>query len=135
MLWTRCGLSQCKNLPRLPIIARLSGKGPAALGVRAIIAESFERIRRSHLVGIGVAPLELPAGVPWKSLNLDGTETVDIAGITPNIKPRATVNCTIRRANGKAEIIALRSRLDTRHEIAWYQSGGILNYVYDQLRA
>ncbi len=111
-----------------------AAKGPAALGVRVIIAESFERIHRSNLVGMGVAPLELPEGVTWKSLKLDGTETVDIAGITPDMTPRTAVTCTIKRANGSVETIALRSRLDTRREIAWYQSGGILNYVFDQLR-
>ncbi len=111
-----------------------AAKGPAALGVRVIIAESFERIHRSNLVGMGVAPLELPEGVTWKSLKLDGTETVDIAGITPDMKPRTAVTCTIKRANGSVETIALRSRLDTRREIAWYQGGGILNYVFDQLR-
>ena len=111
-----------------------AAKGPAALGVRAIIAESFERIHRSNLVGMGVAPLEFPEGVTWKSLKLDGTELVDIAGITPDMKPRADVACTIHRANGSVETIMLRSRLDTRREIAWYQCGGILNYVFDQLR-
>ena len=81
-----------------------------------------------------MAPLELPDGVTWQSLKLDGTELVDIAGITPEMKPRAAVTCTIHRANGTVETLTLRSRLDTRREIAWYQSGGILNYVYDQLR-
>ncbi len=111
-----------------------AAKGPAALGVRAIIAESFERIHRSNLVGMGVAPLELPAGVTWKTLGLDGSELVDISGITPDMAPRANVICTICRANGATEKLILRCRLDTRREIAWYQSGGILNYVFDQLR-
>ncbi len=111
-----------------------AAKGPAALGVRAIIAESFERIHRSNLVGMGVAPLELPAGVTWQSLKLDGSETVDIAGITPDMAPRAAVTCTIRRADGSVESLVLRSRMDTRREIAWYQCGGILNYVFEQLR-
>ena len=93
---------------------------------------------------MGAAPLEFPDGVTWKSLKLDGTETVDIAGITPDMKPRCTVTCTIHRANrtvgtvgtvGTVETIALRSRLDTRREIAWHQSGGILNYVFDPMRA
>jgi aconitate hydratase len=72
--------------------------------------------------------------VTWKTLRLDGSEVVDIAGITPEMQPRAAVTCTIRRANGSAEIISLRCRLDTLREIAWYRSGGILNYVFDQLR-
>jgi aconitate hydratase len=111
-----------------------AAKGPAALGVRAIIAESFERIHRSNLVGMGVAPLELPEGVSWKALRLDGTELVDIAGITPDMRPRASVTCTLHRADGSVETLTLCCRLDTRREIAWYQCGGILNYVHDQLR-
>jgi aconitate hydratase len=111
-----------------------AAKGPAALGVRAIIAESFERIHRSNLVGMGVLPLQLPEGVSWKSLALDGSETIDISGISPDMAPRAMLQCTIHRANGRIETIPLRCRLDTRREIAWYRSGGILNYVFDQLR-
>ena len=111
-----------------------AAKGPAALGVRAIIAESFERIHRSNLAGMGVVPLELPPGVSWQTLKLDGTETIDIAGLRPDMPPRTTVKCTIRRAAGGSETIALRCRLDTRREIGWYRSGGILNYVFDQIR-
>ncbi|RPI42445.1 MAG: aconitate hydratase, partial [Betaproteobacteria bacterium] len=111
-----------------------AAKGPAALGVRAIIAESFERIHRSNLCGMGVVPLELPPGVNAKTLDLDGTETIDIAGLSPEMAPRATIDCTIHRADGSTEALQLRSRLDTRREIAWYRSGGILNYVFDQLR-
>jgi aconitate hydratase len=112
-----------------------AAKGPAALGVRAIIAESFERIHRSNLVGMGVAPLELPAGVTWQSLKLEGSETVDVVGITPDMAPRTNVTCTLRRANGATKTLTLRCRLDTRREIAWYQSGGILNHVFEQLRS
>ena len=111
-----------------------AAKGPAALGVRAIIAESFERIHRSNLVGMGVAPLQLPEGVSWQTLKLTGTERIDVSGITPDMAPRATVKCTIHRDDGTRETVELRCRLDTRREIAWYQSGGILNYVFDQLR-
>ena len=111
-----------------------AAKGPAALGVRAIIAESFERIHRSNLVGMGVVPLELPSGVSWKTLKLDGTETIDIVGLRHDMPPRTSVKCTIRRADGSSETIALRCRLDTRREMGWYQSGGILNYVFEQIR-
>jgi aconitate hydratase len=111
-----------------------AAKGPAALGVRAIIAESFERIHRSNLCGMGIAPLEFPRGVNALTLGLDGTETIDIAGLSPGMAPRASIACTIHRSIGTAERVELRCRLDTRREIAWYASGGILNYVFDQLR-
>jgi len=111
-----------------------AAKGPAALGVRAIIAESIERIHRSNLIGMGVVPLEFPAGVNAKTLRLDGTETIDIAGLSPDMPPRTMVKCTIHRIDGTSETIDLKSRLDTRREIAWYLAGGILNYVFAQLR-
>ncbi len=111
-----------------------AAKGPAALGVRAIIAESIERIHRSNLCGMGIVPLEFPPGANASTLRLDGTETLDIEGLTPDIAPRAAVRCTIHRSNGALEQLDLRCRLDTRREIAWYASGGILNYVFDQLR-
>ena len=111
-----------------------AAKGPAALGVRAIIAESFERIHRSNLVGMGVAPIELPQGVSWNSLRLDGSEKIDITGLKPDMRPRPTVRCTIHRANGTHETLDLRCRLDTQRELGWYHSGGILNYVFDAIR-
>jgi aconitate hydratase len=80
-------------------------------------------------------PLQLPAGVSWQSLNLDGTETVDVEGLRPEMSPRTVVTCTVRRANGTTENITLRTRLDTRREIGWYTSGGILNFVFDQIRS
>ena len=112
-----------------------AAKGPAALGVRAIIAESIERIHRSNLVGMGIVPLEFPPGVNAQTLGLDGTEIIDIAGLAPDVAPRARIRCTIHRSDGTTQTIALRSRLDTRREIAWYRSGGILNYVFEQIRA
>ena len=96
-----------------------AAKGPVAPGVSAIIAETFERIDRSNLVCMGVAPLELPPGVSWKTLKLDGSELVEIEGITPDMRSRASIVCTIRRASGSVEKLMLRCRLDTRHEIAW----------------
>ena len=111
-----------------------AAKGPAALVVRAVIAESFERIHRSNLVGMGIVPLEFPQGVNAETLRLDGTEEIDVTGLAPDMTPRSAILCTIRRANGASETIALRSRLDTRREIAWYQAGGILNYVFEQIR-
>ena len=111
-----------------------AAKGPAALGVRAIIAESIERIHRSNLVGMGIVPLEFPQGVNAETLGLDGTEIIDIEGLDPHVAPRTTVRCTLHRANGASETIDLRCRLDTRREIAWYLAGGILNYVFEQIR-
>ncbi len=111
-----------------------AAKGPAFLGVRAIIAESFERIHRSNLVCLGVLPLEFPPGVTRESLKLDGTERIGVTGLDGDIRPRSTVTCRVERADGSSETVQLRCRLDTTREIAWYRSGGILNYMFDQLR-
>jgi aconitate hydratase len=111
-----------------------AAKGPAALGVRVIIAESIERIHRSNLAGMGVVPLEFPPGVNAETLRLDGSEIIDIAGLHPDMPPRATLKCTIHRADAARETLDLRCRLDTRREIAWYLAGGILNYVFEQIR-
>ena len=90
-----------------------AAKGTRLLGIRAVIAESFERIHRSNLVGMGVLPLEFKPGMDRKSLGLDGTETVDIAGVAAGIAPRMDVRCRITRADGRAEDIALT--LPDRH--------------------
>jgi aconitate hydratase len=84
---------------------------------------------------MGVLPLQLPQGVTWQSLGLEGSEKVRVRGLAPDMTPRAEVMCCIERENGATENITLRCRLDTRREIAWYQSGGILNFVFDQIRA
>ena len=106
-----------------------AAKGVRLLGVRAAIAESFERIHRSNLIGMGVLPLEFPAGVTRKTLNLDGTEVFDITGIAAGVSPRTTLKCTIKRANGKTETLDLRCRIDTLDEVEYYRHGGILQYV------
>jgi aconitate hydratase len=111
-----------------------AAKGPAALGVRVIIAESIERIHRSNLVGMGIVPLEFPPGVNAETLGLDGTEVIDVEGLHLDMPPRSSVRCTIHRSGGASETIDLRCRLDTRREIAWYLAGGILNYVFEQIR-
>jgi aconitate hydratase len=106
-----------------------AAKGVRLLGVRAAIAESFERIHRSNLIGMGVLPLEFPAGVTRKTLNLDGSEVFDISGISGGLTPRTTLKCKITRADGKSEILDLRCRIDTLDEVEYYRHGGILQYV------
>jgi len=101
--------------------------------VRAVIAESFERIHRSNLVGMGVLPLQFPAGVDRKTLKLDGSETFDIIGFADGIKPRMEVVCRIHRANGKSEELKLLCRIDTADEVDYYRHGGILAYVLRNL--
>jgi aconitate hydratase len=103
-----------------------AAKGTRLLGVRAVIAESFERIHRSNLVGMGVLPLQLPAGVTRKTLRLRGDEVIDISGA---IAPRGEMGCTIKRADGSRENIQLRSRLDTRRDVDYFRHGGLLHYV------
>lgn len=106
-----------------------AAKGTSLLGVRAVIVESFERIHRSNLVGMGVLPLQFQAGVTRKTLELDGTELIDITGVGEGIEPGMTVSCTIRRANGKSDHLPLICRIDTLDEVAYYMNGGILPYV------
>jgi len=110
-----------------------AAKGTNLLGVKAVIAESFERIHRSNLVGMGVLPLVFKDGVTRKSLKLDGSETFDIKGIKGGIKPRMDIDCTITRADGSKETIALLCRIDTLDEVDYYRHGGILHYVLRQL--
>ena len=106
-----------------------AAKGTRLLGVRAVIAESFERIHRSNLVGMGVLPLEFTEGATRKSLELDGSEQIDLEGIAGGITPRTTVTCRIRRADGSSREISLRCRIDTADEADYYRHGGILHYV------
>ncbi|MFO1190114.1 MAG: aconitate hydratase AcnA [Alphaproteobacteria bacterium] len=110
-----------------------AAKGTVLLGVRAVIAESFERIHRSNLVGMGVLPLQFPAGVDRKTLKLDGSETFDIVGFAGGIKPRMEVVCRIHRANGKSDDVTLLCRIDTADEVDYYRHGGILAYVLRNL--
>ena len=106
-----------------------AAKGTTLLGVRAVIAESFERIHRSNLVGMGVLPLQFKDGMTRQSLKLDGTETYDIGGIEKGLKPHQDVIVTIHRANGKTEQVTVLCRIDTLDEIEYYKNGGILHYV------
>jgi aconitate hydratase len=110
-----------------------AAKGTRLLGVKAVIAQSFERIHRSNLVGMGVLPLCFAEGVNAASLKLDGTEVYSLKGLTDDIKPRQTVNLEIKRADGKVELVPVVVRIDTPIEVDYYQHGGILPYVLRQI--
>jgi aconitate hydratase len=113
-----------------------AAKGTRLLGVRAVIAESYERIHRSNLVGMGVLPCQFKEGTNAKSLNLDGTETFDITGLEGvEVQPRQDVTLTIHRADGSTEQVPLTLRIDTPIEIDYYLHGGILPFVLRQLLA
>ncbi|WP_322866195.1 aconitate hydratase AcnA [Aquicoccus sp. G2-2] len=109
-----------------------AAKGTVLLGVKAVIAESFERIHRSNLVGMGVVPLEFTGGDTRKTLGLVGTETVSISGLD-TIKPLKEVPCTITYADGKVKEIMLKCRIDTAIEIEYVEHGGVLQYVLRDL--
>ena len=107
-----------------------AAKGVRLLGVRAVIAESFERIHRSNLVGMGVLPLQFAPGVTRKTLGLDGSELLDITGIgVADLAPRCEFDCTITRGDGRSETIRLRSRLDTARDVDYFRNGGLMHHV------
>ena len=106
-----------------------AAKGSQLLGLQAVIVESFERIHRSNLVGMGVLPLQFKDGVTRKSLGLDGSETVDLTGLADGISPGMDVTCKITRADGSSEELTLLCRIDTLDEVDYYLHGGILHYV------
>ncbi len=112
-----------------------AAKGTRLLGVKAVIVESFERIHRSNLVGMGVLPLQFKDGVTRETLGLEGTETFDITGLADGIEPRMDVACTVTRADGSTEEITLLCRIDTADEVEYYRHGGILQYVLRRLKA
>jgi len=109
-----------------------AAKGTNLLGVKAVIAESYERIHRSNLIGMGVLPLQFPEGTDRKTLNLDGSEEVDIPGLTNDLKPGDTVTVVFRK-DGKEQKVEALSRLDTAAEVEYYKNGGILHYVLRQM--
>ncbi len=111
-----------------------AAKGTLLLGVRAVIAESFERIHRSNLVGMGVLPLQFKDGLTRKDLALTGAELFDIAGLSSGLKPGMDIVCRIRRAEGKIDKVTLVCRIDTLDEIEYFRHGGILPYVLRNLR-
>jgi aconitate hydratase len=111
-----------------------AAKGTILLGVRAVIAESFERIHRSNLVGMGVLPLQFAEGVTRETLKLDGTESFTIQGVS-GIRPRQDVEVTLTRADGSTETFLTRCRIDTVNELEYFLNGGILQYVLRNLAA
>jgi aconitate hydratase len=110
-----------------------AAKGTNLLGVKAVIAESFERIHRSNLVGMGIVPLVFKNGADRKTLNLTGFEKIDITGMEKGIKPRMDLNCVITRKDGSKIEIQLLCRIDTLDEIEYFKSGGILQFVLGNL--
>ncbi|MFC3395421.1 aconitate hydratase AcnA [Brenneria rubrifaciens] len=105
-----------------------AAKGPRLLGVRVVIAESFERIHRSNLIGMGILPLEFAQGVTRKTLRLTGDEQISITGLN-QLTPGATVEVVIDDSAGNRSVIETRCRIDTRNELTYYQNDGILHYV------
>ncbi|MDB6015726.1 MAG: acnA [Pedosphaera sp.] len=112
-----------------------AAKGTNLLGVRVVVAQSFERIHRSNLVGMGVLPLQFKEGTTAQTLKLDGTETYDVLGLNGSLKPQQDLTLRIIRANGQVENVPVRCRIDTPIEIDYYQHGGILPFVLRQLVA
>ncbi|WEA47505.1 aconitate hydratase AcnA [Serratia marcescens] len=105
-----------------------AAKGPRLLGVRVVIAESFERIHRSNLIGMGILPLEFPQGVTRKTLGLTGDEQISVGGLQ-QLQPGQTVPVHITYADGRKEVVDTRCRIDTGNELTYYENDGILHYV------
>ena len=113
-----------------------AAKGTRLLGVKAVIAESFERIHRSNLIGMGVIPLEFPAGESWKSLGLDGTESFDLSGITAMNDGETTpdtIHVVATKENGEKIEFDANVRIDTPGEADYYRNDGILQFVLRQM--
>ena len=111
-----------------------AAKGTNLLGVRAVIAESFERIHRSNLVGMGVVPFTFEDGVTWDSLGLKGDEIVSIEGLA-TVKPRQKMSAEITYADGTVKNVPIICRIDTAEEVGYVKNGGILQYVLRDLAA
>jgi aconitate hydratase len=109
-----------------------AAKGTMLLGIRAVIAETFERIHRSNLIGMGVLPLQFPDAINRKTLQLDGTETFDIPGIAGGLSPKQEITCTITRKDGSIEEVVLICRLDTEVELEYFNNGGMLQFCLRQ---
>ena len=112
-----------------------AAKGTNLLGVKAVVAESFERIHRSNLVGMGVIPFEFTNGDNRKSLKLTGDEVISIHGLADGFTPLSLVDATIKYADGTDKTIKLKTRVDTEVEIDYLKNGGVLHYVLRNLAA
>jgi len=106
-----------------------AAKGTAQLGVKAVVAQSFERIHRSNLIGMGVLPFQFPEGVSAETLGLSGAETFSLTGLNDALKPGQCVVMEINKPDGSIETVDLQLRIDTDIEIEYYRHGGILPYV------
>ncbi|MGI9289104.1 MAG: aconitate hydratase AcnA [Pseudomonadales bacterium] len=111
-----------------------AAKGTLLLGVKAVIVESFERIHRSNLVGMGVLPVQFMDGQDRNTLNISGSDVIDISGLDGKLTPKQTFDARITRADGSVDNIKLQSRLDTLVEVEYFLSGGILQYVLNRLK-
>jgi aconitate hydratase len=111
-----------------------AAKGTALLGVRAVVAQSFERIHRSNLVGMGVLPLQFKEGVSAQTLQLNGSEVYEIVGLNASLKPQQELVLRIDRGTNREDVPVI-CRIDTPIEIEYYRHGGILPYVLRQLAA
>jgi len=105
-----------------------AAKGPRLLGVRVVVAESFERIHRSNLIGMGILPLEFPQGVTRKTLGLTGEELISVSGLQ-TLQPGQSVPVTITFSDGHSQVVNTRCRIDTGNELTYFEHGGILHYV------
>jgi aconitate hydratase len=112
-----------------------AAKGTMLLGIKAVIAESFERIHRSNLVGMGILPLVFNDGMTRTDLNLKGDEVITIDGLDNNLQPRSTLNMLIKRADGNLQTVPLLCRIDTLEELEYFRNGGIMQYVLRKLVA
>jgi len=112
-----------------------AAKGTKLLGIKAVLAESFERIHRSNLIGMGVLPLQFKAGFDRKKLNITGNELVSIVDIDKGVKPRQEVTCEIKYLDGTSKKILMLCRIDTANEVEYYKNGGILQYVLRNMLA
>ena len=106
-----------------------AAKGTKLLGIKAVIAESFERIHRSNLIGMGVLPLQFKNGFDRKKLNINGSELITVVDIDKGIKPRDEVSCEIKYKDGTSKTIKVICRIDTQNEVEYYKNGGILQFV------
>jgi len=111
-----------------------AAKGTRLLGVKAVIAESFERIHRSNLIGMGVVPLIFQNGESWESLGVTGAETVALSGLE-SLQPGGAVDMTVTFADGSTKSTTLKARIDTDNELDYVKNGGILHYVLRQRAA